>query len=153
MYNVAVAFEILDKGKPAPVGWTKDSEYLLFDIKMNFTRKARWVKDGHSTADPEHSTFAGVVSQDSFIILLTYDALNGLDVTASDINNVYLQTPSSETNYSICGAKFGLENIGKVSLIRRDLYVGKSSGADFWKHLRSCMTHLGFTSCKADTNI
>jgi len=53
----------------------------------------------------------------------------------------------------ICGHEFGLEHIGKVALICRALYGGKSSGADFWKHLRSCMTHLGFHSCKADPDI
>ena len=41
MFNVAVAFEILDEGKPAPVGWKKASGDLFFDVKMNFTRKAR----------------------------------------------------------------------------------------------------------------
>ena len=33
------------------------------------------------------------------------------------------------------------------------LIWGKSSGADFWKHLRTCMIHLGFTSCKADPDV
>ena len=27
---------------------------------MDFTRTSRWVEDGHRTADPEHSSFAGV---------------------------------------------------------------------------------------------
>ena len=120
---------------------------------MDFTRKARWVKGCHNPAFLEHSTFAGVVSRESVYIAFTYSVLNGLDIMSADNKNVYLQAPSSETHYVICGAKFGLENIGKVALIHRALYGGKSSGADFWKHLRSCMTHLGFTSCKADNNI
>ena len=49
--------------------------------------------------------------------------------------------------------EFGIENMGKVGLIRRALYGGKSSGANFWKHLRSCMTRLNFQSCKADPDI
>ena len=72
---------------------------------------------------------------------------------AADIKNAYLQDPSSETHYVICGAEFCLDSIGKVSLNCRDLYEGKSSGADFWKQLRSCMMHLGFTSCNADPDI
>ena len=52
MDNVVVAFEILDEGKPAPVGWTEASGSLVFDVKMDFTRKYIWVKDGHRTADP-----------------------------------------------------------------------------------------------------
>ena len=86
-------------------------------------------------------------------IALTYAALNGINVMAADIKNAYLQAPSSEKHYVICGAKFGLENVGKRALICRALYGGKSSGADFWKHLRTCMQHLGFESCKADPDI
>ena len=120
---------------------------------MYFTRKSRRVKDGHMTANLEHSTFAGVVSQESVRIASEYSALNVLDVTAADINNSYLQALSSETYDVICGSKFGLESIGKVALILRALYGGKSSSDDFWKHLISCMIHLGFSSCKAYPDI
>ena len=153
MSNVKVAFEILGEGEKAPVGWTQSSGHLVFDVKMDFTQKARWVKDGHKTADPEQSTYAGVVSRESVRIALTYAALNDINVTACDIKNAYLQAPSSEQHYVICGSEFGIENIGRIALIRRALYRGKSSGADFWRHLRSCMQHLGFTSCKADGDI
>ena len=153
MANAAVAFEMLDEGKPASVGWTQANGNIVFDVKMGFTRKSIWVKDGHMTVHPEHSTFSGVVSRESVRIALTYAKLNGLDVTESDINNYYLQASSSETHYVICGSTFGRDNIGKVTLICCAMYVGKSSGADFWKHLRSCMTHLGFTSFKADPDI
>ena len=97
-----------------------------------------------------HSTYAGVVSRDSVRIALTYVALNGLDVTAADIKNVYLQAPSSEKHYIVYGAEFGLENVGKTALIRRALYSGKSASRDFCNDLLSCMDHLGFVSCKAD---
>ena len=46
--------------------------------------------------------------------------------------------------------EFGLENVSKRAKIVRVLYGGKSSGRDFRNHLRSCMVHLGFDSCKAD---
>ena len=153
MANVKVAFEILENGKSAPPGWVKSSGHLVFDVKMDFTRKARWVKDGHKTSDPEQSTYAGVVSRESVRIALTYAALNDIGVTACDIKNAYLQAPSSERHYIVCVYEFGIENVGKVALIRRALYGGKSSGADFWRHLRTCMQHLGFVSCKADGDI
>ena len=87
MHNVAVAFELLDDATSAPVGWKKATGHLVFDVKMDFTRKARWVKDGHRTPDPDQSTFTGVVSRESVRIVLTYAALNGIDVTACDIKN------------------------------------------------------------------
>ena len=152
MRNVGVAFEIL-KGETAPPGWRKVTGHLVWDCKMDFTRKARWVLDGHKTPDPLISTYAGVVSRESVRIAFTYAALNGLDVCAADIQNAYLQAPSSAKDYIICGPEFGLENVGKVALIRRALYGGKSAGRDFRNHLRSCMRHLGFESCPADPDV
>ena len=151
--TVAAAFEIIDEDKPSPVGWKKTSWHLVFDINMDFTHKDRWVKDSHRTADPEQSTSAVFVSQQSVRIAFTYAPLNVLYITEDDMKNAYLQSLSSETHYIICGDEFGLEKIGKVALIRRAIYGSKSSGADFWKHLWSCIMHPGFTSCKADPYI
>ena len=153
MHNVGVAFEILEDGARAPHGWKPVTGHLVWDLKMDFTRKARWVLDGHKCADPEGSTYAGVVSRESVRIALTYAALNGLDVFAADIRNAYLQAPSSQKDYIICGEEFGLENVGKVALIHRALYGGKAAGRDFRNHLRSCMHHLKFASCPADPDV
>jgi hypothetical protein len=120
---------------------------------MDFTRKARLVLDGYKCPDPASSTYAGVVSRESVRIALTYAALNGLDVCAADIRNAYLQAPSSAKDYIICGPEFGLENQGKVALIHRALYGGKSAGRDFRNALRGCMDHLGFKSCPADPDV
>ena len=71
---------LLGEGEKPPPGWSKSSGHIIFDVKMDFTRKARWVKDGHKTPEPEWSTYAGFVSRDSVRIALTYAALNGLIV-------------------------------------------------------------------------
>ena len=121
MCNVAVVFEILPLGTQPPPGWAKSSGHLVFDVKMDFTKKARWVKDGHRTPDPIRSTFAGVVSRASIRIALTYAALNELAVVAADIQSAYLP-PSSEKHYVICGDEFEVEYQGRIALIRRALY-------------------------------
>ena len=153
MYNVGVAFEILEEGQKAPPGWNKASGHLIWDVKMDFTRKARWVLNGHKTPDPIGFTFVGVVSRESVRMAFTYAALNDLQVFAADIRNAYLQAPSSQKDYVICGPEFGIENIGKVAMIHRALYGGKSAGRDFRNHLRSCMHHLDFRSCPADPDV
>ena len=89
----------------------------MFDVNMDFTRKAIWVLDGHKTPDPIGSTYAGVVSRESVCILFTYSGLNGNDIFAAVIHNAYLQAPTLQKEYSICGIDFGLENVGKVALI------------------------------------
>ena len=76
-----------------------------------------------------------------------------MDVCASDIKNAYLQSPSSERHYIICGKEFGVEHEGKVAVIVRALYGGKCAGMDYWKHLRTCMKFLGFEPCKADPDV
>ena len=104
-------------------------------------------------SDPIGSTYAGVVSRESVRIAFTYAALNNIDVFAADVRNAYLQAPSSQKDYIICGPEFGLENVGKIALIQRALYGGKSAGKDFRNHLRSCMQHLSFESCPADPDV
>ena len=86
-------------------------------------------------------------------IALTYASLNGLSVYGVDIQNAYLQAPSSEKYYIICGAEFGFENAGKKALIVRALYGGKSAGADYWRHLRKAMTEMHFMPCKSDPDV
>ena len=153
MYNVRVAFEILDEGVHAPHGWKQVTGHLVWDVKMDFTRKARWVLDGHKTLDPIGSTYAGVVSRESVRIALTYGALSDLDVFAANIWNAYLQALSSRKDYIICGPEFGVENIGRTALIHHALYGGKAAGRDFRNHLCSCMEFLNFKSCLAAPNM
>ena len=153
MYNVRVAFEILDEGTHVPHGWKRVTGHLVWDVKMDFTRKARWVLDGHKTPDPIGSTYAGVVSRESVQIALTFEALNDLDGFAADIWNAYLQAPSSQKDYIICRQEFGVENIGQTALIHCELYGGKAAGRDFRNHLHSCIEFLNFKSCLADPNV
>ena len=153
MYNVGVAFEILDEGVHAPHGWKQVTRHLVWDVKMDFTRKARRVVDGHKTPDLIGSTYAGVVSRESVHIALTYAALNDLDVFTADIRNAYLQAPSSQKDYIICGPEFGVKNIGQTALIHCALYGGKAAGRDFRNHLHSCMEFLNFKSCLADPDV
>jgi hypothetical protein len=107
MGNVCVTFEILGQNAKAPPGWFKASGHIVFDVKMNFTQKARWVKEGHKTPDSK-TCFAGVVSRDSIRIALTHAALLDLPVMGADIRNAYLQAPSSEKHFIICGHEFGI---------------------------------------------
>ena len=121
MENLKVAFDILEDGAKVPVGYHKASGHLVFDVRMTLERKARWVKDGHKTPEPEWSTFAGVVSRESVRIALTCSALNDLPVCAYDLQNSYLKARSSEKHYVVCGPEFGLENVGKYAIIVRAL--------------------------------
>ena len=49
MTNVGISFQILNRGEDPPIGYKKVTGHLIFDVKMDFTRKARFVFDGHKT--------------------------------------------------------------------------------------------------------
>ena len=138
MGNVCVAFKILGPNAKAPPGWHKASGHIILDLKMDFTRKACWVKDGHKTPNSITSSFTGVVLRDSIRIALTHAALLGLPVIGADIRNAYLQAPSSEKHFIICGPEFGIENEGRVTLIWRALYVGSRLYGATWLHFFTC---------------
>ena len=153
MTTINVAFDFKSENFTPPKGYSRSSGHIIWDVKMDFTRKARWVKNGHLTRDPENSTFAGVVSRESIRIMFTYAALNNLDICAADIKSAYLQAPTSEKHYIVCGPEFGPEKEGKVALITRALYGGKCAGSDYWRHMRKCMRLLNFEPCKGDQDV
>ncbi len=96
MTNVMIAFEILDTGENLPVGFFKLSVHMVFDIRLDLTRKARLVTDGHLTPDPVDSTYAGVVSRELVRIALTYTTPLGIDIWAADIMNIFVQALTTE---------------------------------------------------------
>ena len=41
MKNVGVVFDFLENHENVPVGWTKASGHLIWDVNLDFTQKAR----------------------------------------------------------------------------------------------------------------
>ena len=76
-----------------------------------------------------------------------YVALNSSDICATDAQKTHLQAPSLEKYYIICGPEFGI-NKGKKVLMIKAVCGKKSAERDYWLHLQSCTTFLGFTLCK-----
>ena len=56
MQNVMPAFKFLDEDADTPVGHLQIPCYIIFDVKMDFTRKARFVAGGHVTDSPSSIT-------------------------------------------------------------------------------------------------
>lgn len=153
MSSIGRAITILPDSRQPPPGYTKATGHCVFDVKMCGRRKARWVKDGHLTPVSDTSNYAGVVSRESVRIAFTYAAMMGLPIMAGDIKNAYLQAPTSEKHYIVCGREFGLENMGKKAIITGSIYGGRVSGRDYWLHLRKCMEELGFTHSLGDADV
>jgi hypothetical protein len=74
MAKVKVAWEACDDLTPEEVragkardmiGFQEIGCHIIFDIKMDFTRKARFVASGHMTDTPAVMTYSSVVSRES----------------------------------------------------------------------------------------
>jgi hypothetical protein len=96
MKNVCIAFKILDNGKRAPVGYQCIPCMLMYDVKMDFTRKTRLVAGGHVTQPPSILRYASVVTHESVQIALLIAALNDMSVLGTNISNAYLMAPTTE---------------------------------------------------------
>jgi hypothetical protein len=152
MRNVMPAFEFRDDNV-VPIGYKHIDCHLVFDIKADLTRKARYVAGGHQTDPPKDSVYSSVVSRDSVRIAFTIAALNDLDILAGDVQNAYLNAPTKERCYTTAGLEFGPDNKGRPVLIVRALYGLKSSGARWRDHMAATLRDAGFDSCLADPDV
>jgi len=150
MKNNRLAFKVLEEDDKVPIGYKWIKCHMVFDIKMDFTRKARYVAGGHMTDPPATLTYSSVVSRDSVRIAFLLAALNDIDILACDIGNAYLNASPREKVYTTAGPEFGAEIQGKHVLIVRALYGLKSSGAAWRSHLANTLHQMGFTSSLAD---
>ena len=153
MKNVRVAFKFLEDGERIPVGYKWIRCHMVFDVKMDFTRKARFVAGGHMTDPPSTLTYSSVVSRDSVRIGFLLAALNQLELLAADVGNAYLNAPTKEKVYCTAGPEFGAELQGKPVIIVRALYGLKSSGAAWRSHFAMTLQQVGFQSCLADPDV
>jgi hypothetical protein len=153
MKNVRVAFKFLDTGERIPIGYKWIKCHSIFDVKMDFTRKAHFVAGGHMTDPPLTLTYSSVVSRDSVRIAFMLAALNDVNLLAADIENDYLNAPTRERVYTTAGLEFGAELQGQSVLIIHALYGLKSSGAAWRAHLAGTLQALGFTSSLADPDV
>jgi len=153
MTNVYVAFDVLAEGiAPPPPGYKKIPLRMIFDIKMDFTHKARLVAGGHRTDPPTTLTYSSVVSRDTVRLAFMIAALHDLDILMGDIGNAYLHAPTSEKVYAVAGPEFGHLK-GRNVIIIRALYGLKSSGASWHRHFSEVLRSFGFTSCQADPDL
>jgi len=163
MDKIMIAFSFRDDMTPEDVradpqllvGYQEISCHTVFDVKMDFTRKARFCANGSKTDTPTQ-TYSSVVSRDSVRIAFLLAGLNGLDIKACDIGNAYLNATNREKIWFKAGKEFR-ENAGKVVIIERALYGLKSSGAAWRSMLKKFLTGkdngMGFTPTKGDPDV
>ena len=79
MNATMIAFQFVGNNKP--VGYNIIRGHQIFDVKMDLTRKARFVAEGNlATPDPGVPAYASVVSRESVRILFAVASLHNLNV-------------------------------------------------------------------------
>lgn len=153
MTNNAIAFKFLEEGESAPPGSLWIPFHMIFDVKCDFTRKARYVAGGHWTDTPTQLTYSSVVTRDSVRIAFLLAALNNLEILAADIGNAYLQAPVREKVHTTAGPEFGPNNVGRTVIVVRAMYGLKSSGAAWHAKFSETLHSMGFQSSLADPDV
>ena len=105
MANSRVAFQILEADIQPPVGFSEITCHLIFDVKMDLTRKARYVAGGHLTDPSSFLTYSSVVGRRIVRISFLIAALNDLRIHAGDIQNACLNAHTKERIYFKAGNK------------------------------------------------
>ena len=150
--NCEVAFEFLKKGKRPNPDYKQIRCHLIFDVKADLTRKARFVAVGHMTDPPSELTYSTVASRDSIRILLLMASLNGLKVLSADLQNAYLNALPREKVYFYTGPEFGNRK-GCIIIVKRALYGLKTSGAAFRAKLAEDLRSMGYVSTLSDNDV
>jgi hypothetical protein len=135
------------------IGFQEIGCHIVFDIKMDFTRKARFCTWGHATNTPVAMMYSSVVSRDSVRIGFMLAVLNGLDVMACDLENAYLNARCVEKIWFEGGLECGSDK-GKVCVVVHALYSLKSAPGALWHAtLVQALCDIGFVSTIADPNV
>ncbi len=104
--------------------------HIVFDVKMDFTWKARFAAGGHTTVPPNSLAYSSsVVSQENIKIAFLIAALKGLDLMSCNIGNAYLNAKYREKIWFVAGAECGPDLQGCVCKLVWALYGLKSFGA------------------------
>jgi hypothetical protein len=115
--NNAVAFKFLEEGEKVPVGSTWIPFHMIFDVKCDLTRKARFAAGGHWTQTPAQMTYSSVVTRDSIRIAFHIAALNDLEILSADVGNAYLQAPARGQVHTTAVPEFGPSRVGQTVII------------------------------------
>ena len=144
-------FKTAPDGK-APDGFQKIPCHMIFDVKFDGRRKARFVAGGHLTLDPGEDAYSGVVAPEAIRLAMFAAAHNDLKIMAADIGNAYLHAKTREKLYTILGEEYDKLG-GKILIFQKGLYGLRSSGARFHEHLSDILKKMGFLPSKADADL
>ena len=133
-------------------GWQYAPMRMIFDIKHDLRRKARFVVGGHVIDSSEHMTYSSTIKDISVKLMMLIAVKFGLGMMSGDIGNAFCTAPCAEKIWSTCGAEFGKRE-GAVVVLKRALYGLKTASASFHKFFGDFLRELGFKPSRADQDL
>jgi hypothetical protein len=98
--------------------------HMVFDVKMDITRKARFVAGGHQTDQPKESTYSSVVLRDSVRIAFLIAALSNLDILLAGVQNADKKLHSKVTTPMTQSYRVELDTTPELDAKRGSYYQG-----------------------------
>ena len=98
--NKMVEFQVFRNspdGKPPP-GNKKSPFHMIYDVKFDDRRKARFVAGGHLTVDPGEGAYAGVIAPEAMRLGVFAALLKNLQGVAADMG-MHIYMPKLVKNY------------------------------------------------------
>ena len=145
-------FHNLGRKAQLPEGYKIIPCHMVYDVKHDGRRKARFVAGGHRTSVPDDSVYSGVVSLLGIRAVTLLAELNDLELWGTDIGNAYLCSYTKEKVAFIAGDEFG-DLAGCTLVMVRALYGLRSSGKCWHERFSDVLTAMGFTPSKAEPDI
>jgi hypothetical protein len=121
MKNVLPALAFRDDDVMPP-GFKKINCHMVFNVKLDLMRKARFVADGHQTDPPKELVYSSIVYHDSVCLAFLITVLNDLEFLSADIQNAYLTAPTKEKIYKVAVPEFVQGKEGRPVMIVWALY-------------------------------
>ena len=139
-------------GGKLPEGYKIIPCHMVYDVKHDGRKKARFVAGGHRTDIPDDSVYSGVVSLLGIRAVTLIAELNDLELWGTDIGNAYLQSYTKEKVAFIAGDEFG-DLAGCVLVIVKALYGLRSSGKCWHERFSDVLVTMGFMPSRAEPDI
>jgi hypothetical protein len=154
MKNVMPAFEFWDDNQ-VHVGYKNIDCHMIFNMKLDLKRKVRFATGGHQTDPPKDMVYTSVMTRDSIRIAFLLTTLNDLNILlAADVQNAYLNAPTTEKVYATAGEEFGADRKGCPVVIIWVLHGLKSSSARWRNHIAATLCDGGgYQSSKANPDV
>jgi hypothetical protein len=125
---------------------------LVFELKQDLRRKARLVIQGFKVDPRDLSTRSTVVKGISVRLLDVIAHRDNLSILTGDIGNAFIQAPTQEKVYTICGKEWG-DYYKRVAIIKKALY-GLTTSAAQWRNLfADFLRKLGFKPTRYDRDV